>query len=322
MHPPHNPAAPSGPGKMRAIRYGDYGQPPRIEVTPIPLPGPGEVLIRVEAAAFNPLDVKLHSGQRRWYFDLAFPYTMGSDVAGTIEQVGAGVTGLSVGDPVIGWLPPLTGGAFAEYAVLSAGVCAARPGGMSAVVGAAIPTAAGTAWQALIDIAKVERGQTVLVHAGAGGVGGFAIQFAAARGAHVIATASGDGVALCRSLGAHHVIDYRVADFTKIVADCDVVLDPIGGTTQADSYRVLKRGGHLVSLVEAPEAAMLESFGVTGTRAYFKFESGQLESLIETVARDRLTVTIDSVVDFSDFASGLARQASGRARGKIVLGIS
>jgi NADPH:quinone reductase-like Zn-dependent oxidoreductase len=304
---------------MRALRYHRYNGDLAIEELPDPAPGTDEVLVRIAAAALNPLDLKLHSGRMQWYFELQLPYAMGTDLAGIVASVGAGVVDFRPGDRVVCRRPPLLGGAVAELALLPQGDCAALPPAMSMLEGAAIPTAAGTARASVIEVAKLKAGQSILIHAGAGGVGSFAVQFAKLAGAHVIATASGDGVELVRSLGADEVIDYRAHDFVRAVSDVDVVLDTIGLATQERSFDVLKPGGHLVSLVSAPDSDKARTKGVAASRVYYQLRPGQLRALVDEVAAKQVKVLIDSTVPFEQFPKALDRLGSGRARGKVVL---
>ncbi len=304
---------------MKAVRYHAYGSEPTVEEVDAPAIGPDDVLIRVERAALNPLDVKLHSGRMQWYFALQLPYVMGSDLAGVVERVGSAVTNRKPGEQVIGHRTPLVGGAFAQLAAVPACDCVALPPSLSLSQGAAIPTAASTAWLALFETGRLQAGQSVLVHAGAGGVGGFAVQFAKAAGAHVVATASGEGVNVVRSLGADLVIDYQVEDFDQIVSSLDLVLDTVGGETLDRSFAVLKRGGRLVSAVIAPDPAKAAAADVEAHRIYFRLEPGALSTIVEQVVRRDMTVLIDSEFPFHDVSRALARQASARARGKVVL---
>ncbi|WP_255647001.1 NADP-dependent oxidoreductase [Inquilinus sp. Marseille-Q2685] len=224
---------------MKAARiraYGDLGGAV-VEDVPVPEVGPHEVLIRVVAASINPLDIKLIGGGLDAYFPLAFPYSLGTDLAGTVERAGALAARWRPGDTVIARADPVRGGAFAEFAVVPATRVAAAPAGLPLAVAAGLPTAAGTAWQALFETACLSAGQTVLIHAAAGGVGSAAVQLARCAGARVVATASAANADLVRRLGASHVIDYRTEDFTAMVRDVDVVLDIIGGDTQQHSLR-------------------------------------------------------------------------------------
>lgn len=304
---------------MRALRYHDYGTEPSLETIPEPVPGPGEVLVRVEKAALNPLDIKLLSGGWRAYFALDLPYVMGSDFAGAIVAAGDRQGESMIGTAVVGRRAPLVGGAFADYAVVGLDYCAVLPPSMAADHGAAIPTAAGTAWEALFDAGQLRSGQTVLIHAAAGGVGGFAVQFAKAIGARVIATASGDGIELARGYGADEVIDRHSVDFADMIERVDLVVDTVGSEAQRRSFEVLRPGGRLVSVVSVPDAALAAASRVEAVRVYHRLEPGGLAVLVGRVIDLGVRVTIDDVYPFSDPAMALDRQRSGRARGKIIL---
>ena len=184
---------------------------------------------------------------------------------------------------------------------------------------AGIPTTAGTAFQALFEVAGLKSGQTVLIHAGAGGVGSFAIQLARNAGVRVIATASGEGLAIARRLGADHVIDYKAQAFEDVVGDVDVVLDTVGGDTQQRSFGVLRRGGHLVATPSPPDEALATAHGVEASFVFHQSDAWRLAKLIEQMAAGALTVLIDRTVPFSQFGEAFAYQASGRARGKIIV---
>jgi NADPH:quinone reductase-like Zn-dependent oxidoreductase len=219
---------------MKALRLHVYGDIASVVTEDISVPdvGPDEVLIRVAAASVNPLDLKLITGHAAAHFPLTFPYTLGTDLAGTVEQSGPLAARWRPGDSVIARPAPRRGGAFAEFAIVPASQVASAPKSLPIETAAGLPTAAATAWQALFETAHLERGQTVLIHAGAGGVGSFAVQLARIAGAHVIATASAANADLVRELGALRVIDYRTQDFATDLDDVDVVLDTIGGETQ------------------------------------------------------------------------------------------
>ncbi len=307
---------------MRAIRYHAYGSTPQIEEIAKPVIMPDEVLLQVRFAALNPLDLKLLSGDWQKYFALELPYVMGSDLAGTVVDVGSTVTSFHNGDIVIGRRAPLCGGAFADYAAVAARNCAVLPGGMRPAEGAGIPTAAGTARAALFDFGQLQAGQSVLIHAGAGGVGSFAVQFAKGVGAHVIATASGDGIELVRALGADEVIDRHTRDFTSVVSDIDLVLDTVGFDTQDRSFGVIRPGGHLVSIVSEPDKERAKACGIRVSRVYYSMKPGELGTLVERITQGSIRVVVDRIVPFSDFATATDRQGSGRARGKVVLDLT
>ncbi|WP_287459735.1 NADP-dependent oxidoreductase [Sphingomonas sp.] len=304
---------------MKAVRIRGYGNEPAIDDIAMPEPTEGEVLMQVQAAALNPLDIQLQAGYLSDWFPLAFPFTLGTDFAGVVKRIGYGVTAFDEGDAIIARPNPSRGGGFAEYASVPAAACVRLPTPLTPDEGACIPTAGGTAWFALIDSANLKTGETVLIHAGAGGVGTFAIQFAKAAGARVLATASGDGVAFTRELGADRVIDYRSEDFAALDEPVDVVLDLIGGDTQARSFGLLRQGGRLVSTVSPPDAEKARSKGVSASMFALDLSGDRLAELVNAVVENRIRVVIDRKVALTDFRDAWVRQQSGHARAKTVL---
>lgn len=304
---------------MKAVRLSAYGADPIVADAPEPAIAPDEVLVRVECAAPNPLDVKLQKGYLHEFFPLSFPYTLGTDLAGTVVDIGAAVTGWREGDRVVARVDPIRGGAFARLAAVPAAQLVAVPPGLDLALAAGLPTAAGTAWQALFEVGGLKKGQSVLVHAGAGGVGSFAIQFARAAGARVIATASGTGVEIVRNLGADLVIDHRAERFEEKVTDVDLVLDTIGGDTQQRSFPVLRMGGTLIALSAPPDAALTKAHGVTARFLFHSSDAHRLEQVVEEVLTKSITTLIDRRVGLDDFADAFHHLASGRARGKILV---
>ena len=307
---------------MRAVRIHRFNDTPRIEDAPTPNVEPHEVLVRVQAAALNPLDALVVSGFAQHFFDIKLPITLATDFAGVVERVGSGVTQWRAGDRVIVWADAGVSGGLADFAVVPASACVALPDALSAAQGSAIPTAGITAWHALFSSAKLKAGETVLIHGAAGGVGGFAVQFAHLAGARVIATASGDGLALARDLGADEVIDYQARDFTAAVSGIDVVLDLVGGETQSRSYSVLRPGGRLVSTTMPPDEALAKTHGVEASIFYAKPYADRLGDLVAMIVGNGLKVVIDRQVSIDAFDEAWARQTSGRARGKIVVSLS
>ena len=303
---------------MKAFRINSYGADPAFEPVDTPKPKAGEALVKVAAASINPLDNKLQQGYMDAFFPLSFSYTIGTDLAGTVESFGEGNGGFTIGERVVARTAPTAGGAIAEYAIVPVDQLVRIPAGVSFEDAAGVPTAAGTAWQALFEVAKLKSGQTVLVHAGAGGVGSFAIQFARAAEARVITTASGDGIAIAERLGADQVIDYTTEDFTRHVSDVDVVIDTIGGDTQARSFDVLRPGGFLATTVSPPDEALAKAHGVAAAFVFHSSDAGRLATVIDKVAGG-VQVLTDRVIDLNDASAGFARQASGRARGKIIV---
>ncbi|ACT05015.1 Alcohol dehydrogenase zinc-binding domain protein [Dickeya chrysanthemi Ech1591] len=306
---------------MKAIRIHHFNDMPAIKESPVPDIAADQVLIRVQAAALNPLDTLVVSGFAQHFFDIELPITLGTDFAGTIERVGSAVSQWKSGDRVIAWSDAGISGGLAEFAAVPASACVPLPSSLSAAEGAAIPTAGITAWHALFSTAGLKAGETVLIHAGAGGVGTFAIQFAHKAGAHVIATASGDGLALAHSLGADKVIDYKAQDFTTEISGVDVVLDLVGGETQTRSYKVLRTGGRLVSTAMPPDETTAEAHGVTATIFYAKPYADQLGELTETIAEQGMKVVIDRNVPLEAFDEAWARLMSRQARGKVIVSL-
>lgn len=309
---------------MKAVRIHTYNQVPTVEDAPIPAIADDEILVRVQAAALNPLDVLVVSGIAARFFTVTLPLTLSTDFAGTVERVGSAVSQHKPGDAVIAWADAGTSGGLAEFAAVQASACVALPSGLSAAEGAAIPTAGSTAWHALFSAAKLQAGETVLIHGGAGGVGSFAVQFAHKAGARVIATASGDGLELVRRLGADEAIDYKTQDFAALVSEVDVVLDLVGGETQARSYGVLRKGGRLVSTAAAtpPDEAVAEAHGVSASMFYAKPYADRLGEVVAAVHEKGVEVVIDRNVPLEAFDDAWSRLTSGRARGKIVVSLS
>lgn len=306
---------------MKSILLNAYGESPYLAEMALPEPGPTDVLVRVVAASLNPLDNKLQSGYLDGFFPLSFPSKMGTDLAGTIEKTGSLTSRWRAGDRVVARLAPTEGGAFAEFAVVPEDQLVRIPEGLDFDKAAALPTAAATAWQALFETAGLTAGQTVLIHAGAGGVGSFAIQFAHAAGARVIATASGDGLEIARRLGADQVIDYRSQDFASAISDVNIVLDTIAGDTQQKSFRVLRRGGKLVTTVSPPDETLAKAHGVEAAFVFHVSDAKRLSAVMKEVTSKGMSVLIDSSAPLEAFDKAFARQASGRARGKIILHI-
>src|SRR3954464_13191316 len=247
-----SPAIPTGIAaearKMKAVVAHEYGGADKLKLEEIPIPEPKEdqVLVRVIASGVNPADPLILSGKYAEAFGTSLPLILGYDISGVVEKTGPKVTKLKAGDPVYAYL--LFGGGWAEYCLTNENEAAIKPKSLNFVDSAAVPLAALTAWQALIDTAKLSAGQTVLIHGGSGGVGNFAVQIAKARGAHVIATASTANQDLLKQLGADLAIDYTKTKFEEVARDVDVVLDPVGRDTLARSYAVLKKGGIITTL--------------------------------------------------------------------------
>ncbi len=312
--------------KMRAVSPRSWGAPENLVPVEVERPEPGltEILVRVHAAGVNPVDWKTRAeGAFGSWGDTPI---LGYDVSGVVEEVGPGVTLYSPGDEVFGMprFPEQTGG-YAEYVAAPARRFAPKPAGIDHVQAAALPLAALTAWQGLIETAGLRAGQRVLIHAAAGGVGHLAVQIAKAHGAYVIGTAREDKHAFLRGLGADEVVDYARVDFTEAVSDVDVVLDGVGGEYGTRSLEVIRPGGHLVTLPDPgglPDAGLARERGVhTGWTVVEPDRLGLLE-IARLVEEGKLRVEIDTVLPLEDAAKAHAYGEQGRTRGKIVLRVA
>lgn len=305
---------------MKAIRFHEPGGPEvlKLEELPRPVPKAGEVLVRVHAAGVNPVDWKIRQSGGKG-FGPPLPQIPGFDIAGVVAEVGPAVKGFAQGDAVFGYLSLQRGGAYAEYAIALESELARKPEQVSFSQAAAVPLAALTAWQALVDTAELREGQAVLIHAAAGGVGHFAVQIAKGLGAHVLATASQRNHEFLKGLGADEVIDYTSERFEERAQGVDVVLDAIGGDTQTRSLGALVPGGVLVSIVGAPPKAELERRGVRGAGILVRPDGRQLAELAQWIERGALRVEIGAVFPLAEAAKAQELSQGGHARGKIVL---
>ncbi|MFD4524330.1 NADP-dependent oxidoreductase [Streptomyces sp. NPDC058470] len=307
---------------MRAISQDVLGGPEVLKEVEKerPVPGPSELLVRVHAAGLNPTDWKHRAGG---HFLKEPPFVLGWDVSGVVESVGMGVTLFKPGDEVFGMLPyPFGVGAHAEYVTGPARAFARKPSNVDHEQAGAIPLAALTAWQALVDTADVRPGQRVLIHAAAGGVGHLAVQIAKARGAYVIGTASAGKHDFLRELGVDEPIDYRETDFTEAVSDVDVVLDTVGGDYRSRSLRVLREGGLLVSILPRGAKDLIEEAEKLGVRAIellVEADHAGMNGVAELVEAGKLRATIAGSFPLAEAAKAHALGDTGRTAGKLVL---
>ncbi len=240
---------------MKSIQLHSYGDPEVLmyEESPQPQPQENEVLIRVYAAAINPVDWKIRQGYLQSKFPFPLPLILGYDLSGVVDAIGNQVSNLAVGDEVFAMLPLERLGAYAEYVVANAELVAPKPKSIDFDTAAAIPSIALTAWQALFDLANLQSGQTILIHGASGGVGRYAVQLAKWKGAIAIGTASSENLVSIQQLGVDLAIDYKNERFEEKVANVDVVFDTVGGETRQRSWQVLKSGGILISTEGAAE---------------------------------------------------------------------
>ena len=290
----------------------------RFAEVPTPEPGPNDVLVKMKAASVNPVDTKIARGyggpsQR------PLPHVLGRDGAGTVAKVGSAVTGFKPGDEVYGVGDPGRWGTFAEYAVMPAATLAHRPAGLSAVDAGSIPIAGLSAWAGIVSTGKLAKGQRVLIHAGAGGVGSFAVQLAKHLGATVAATAGSKNVAFVRSLGADQVIDYTKADFSTAIKDVDLVFDLIGGDVRFKSFPVLKAGGVISHISVPPMTQAPPRSDVEVKPAPVKYDTALLDQITALVKSKAVQPTVTEVFPLNEALKSFEHVMTGHARGKVML---
>ncbi|MDG4605303.1 MAG: NADP-dependent oxidoreductase [Candidatus Contendobacter sp.] len=309
---------------MKAVRIHAYGGPELLhyETAPRPVPNPDDLLIRVRAAAVNPVDWKIREGYLQGFLNHRLPLIPGWDVSGEVVNVGPEATGFKIGDAVYARPNIERDGSYAEYIAVKASEAAHKPTRLSHDHAAAVPLAALTAWQALVDVAQLQAGQTVLIHAAAGGVGSFAVQLAKARGAQVIATASAVNTGIVAELGADQFVDYTKTRFEEIVKDVDVVFDTLGGDTQDRSWQVLKPGGILVSIISPPVEETAAKHGVRSAFVFVQPNGQQLAAIARLIDEGRMKPIIHTVLPLSEARQAQVISQGGHARGKIVLHVA
>src|SRR5438477_10600895 len=307
---------------MKAIVAHKYGGPEVLKFEQVPRPEPkeNEALVRVIASGVNPADPLTLSGKYAREFGTHLPLIPGYDIAGIVEKAGAKVTKLKAGDAVYGY--PTFGGGWAEYVNVTEGEVAAKPASLSFTEAAAVPMGALTAWQALIDVAQLHSGPTILIHGGSGGVGSFAVQIAKARGARIIATASTANQDLIKQLGADVAIDYTKIKFEDVAKDVDAVLDPVGKETLARSYGVLKKGGIVMCLVALPDRAELQKRGIHGAAISAHPDTADLTQIARLIDAGKIKPIVTQVLPLSEAIAAQQQAATHHTRGKVVLRIA
>jgi NADPH:quinone reductase-like Zn-dependent oxidoreductase len=307
---------------MKAVVAHEYGAPEVLKFEEVPRPEPkeDEALVRVIASGVNPADPLTLSGKYAREFGTHLPLIPGYDIAGVVEKTGAKVTKLKAGDAVYGY--PTFGGGWAEYVTVRQWEVAAKPKTLNSAEAAAVPMGALTAWQALVDTAQLHPGQTILVHGGSGGVGGFAVQIAKARGARVIATASTANQDLLKQLGADVAIDYTKTRFEDVAKDVDAVLDPVGKETLARSYGVLKKGGIVMSLVARPDPVELEKRGIRGAAISVHPDAEDLAEIARLIDAGKIKPVVTEVLPLSEAIAAQRQAETHHTRGKLVLRIA
>jgi NADPH:quinone reductase-like Zn-dependent oxidoreductase len=310
--------------EMKAVRIHAYGGSDVLtyENAPRPKPGEGEILVRVQTATVNPFDLAVRAGYMSSYFNYSLPLILGTDVAGVVEKLGPGANTFKPGDKVYGRGGVARDGTYAEYAVLPASDLAAAPRSLDSAHAAAIPHVTLTAWQALFELAKLASGQTVLIHGAAGGVGHIAAQLAKWRGARVIGTASVNYDFL-KTLGVDQAINYATTRFEDVVENVDVVLDTVGDDTQQRSWQVLRPGGMLVSVVQAPSPEMAAAHGVNQAMVFSSPPIGEVLTEVTALVDDgQIVPHVSEVLPLEETARAHEMVAGRHSRGKIVLQVA
>ena len=302
---------------MKAVRIHSYGHSDqiRLEDVPRPNPGPGDVLVRVRAAGVNPVDWKIREGYLKDSLAISFPYTLGQDFSGEIEDVGPDVAGFKRGDAVFGF----ASGAYAEYVTVRAGTMAQKPRTIDFDASAAIPTPCLTAYELVVDVLRLTKDQVVLIHGAAGGVGAFAVQIARWKQARVVATVSAADAPEVRSLGAQEVIDYKSERFEDRVKEVDAVIDLVGGQTLARSYGVVKPGGMVVSIVSPPDQRLLADRKLRGRFFRMERDGLRLGKLADLIDRGTLQVRVKQLYPLLAAREAQDLSQTGQSHGKIVL---
>ncbi|HEX6396936.1 MAG TPA: NADP-dependent oxidoreductase [Steroidobacteraceae bacterium] len=304
----------AAPDSMHGVQVGEGGML-SVREMPVPKPGPGEVLVKVRAAGVNPADWKGAGGR--------MGQVPGTDVAGVIDTLGEGVTGWKIGEPVLGFARQ--SGSYAEYAVIPVAGLARKPKSLSFEQAAGVPIAADTAWRSLHEAGGIQKGQTVLIHGAAGGVGSAAVQVAKAAGARVIGTASANNLDFLKSIGADQVIDYQAQKFEDVAKNVDLVLNTANAETAARSVAIVRPGGTLVTIVGSTDAAACEAARIKCARPDRNTGPSAAELLAKVGAladAGQFKVHVDGVYSMADAAKAWDKSREGHTRGKLIIQVS
>src|SRR5215510_8037900 len=309
---------------MKAVVIHGYGGPEVLKYEDVPRPEPkdDQLLVQVIAAGVNPVDGMIRSGMFAKEGNRAFPIILGGDVAGVVEKVGSKIKKFKAGDPVFAYVSLDNSGGYAQSALVTEREAAPKPKSLTYVEAAAVPIVALTAWQALVDTAKLSPGQTILIHGGSGGVGSFAIQIAKARGAHVIATASTANQDLLKQLGADVAVDYAKTRFEDVAKDVDAVLDPVGKETLARSYDAVKKGGIVMCLVALPDRAELKKRDIHGAAISVHPDAEDLTEIADLIDAGKIKPVVTRVLPLSEAVAAQQQAATRHMRGKVVLRVA
>jgi alcohol dehydrogenase len=309
---------------MKSAQINRYGGSEVIEIsqnTTEPTLSSGKVLVSIRAAGVNPADWKIREGYFQQMIPLQFPFTLGMDFSGIVKEIGEGVSGFKQGDEVCGQAGVINGGsgAFAEMALAKPESIANKPKRLSHVEAAALPLVGVSAWRALIENIGLSNGQRILIHGGAGGIGSIAIQIAKNLGAFVATTVSTNDKMFVQELGADRVIDYKSQNFDDLLHDYDSVFDTVGGETYKRSFKVLKKGGIIVSMLEQPNSELMNQYDIKAIFQFTQADRQRLTKLAEWVDRNNLRVNVDRTFLLDEVGKALDYQKDVHPRGKVVL---
>lgn len=309
---------------MKSAQIKKYGGSEVVEITSATKPNVsiGKVLVVVKAAGVNPVDWKIREGYFQEMIPLQFPSTLGMDFSGVIEQTGGGVSSdFKRGNEVYGQAAVVRGGsgAFAEMALTDQESIAQKPTSLSHVESAGLPLVGVSAWQALLEKIKLSKDQKILIHGGAGGIGSFAIQLAKHLGAYVTTTVSTNDRQFVQELGADKIIDYTAESFENILHDYDAVFDTVGGETYRRSFKVLKKAGTIVSMLEQPNSELMNQHGVTAVFLFTQVNRERLTKLAQWVDQNNIRINVEKTFSLDEAAKALDYQKNVHPRGKVVL---
>ncbi|NRB41664.1 MAG: NADP-dependent oxidoreductase [Pseudomonadales bacterium] len=310
---------------MQAVYIEQYGNAKQLILADVAQPAisANQVLIKVQGAGVNPVDWMVREGFLQDSGDHQLPLILGWDAAGDVAQVGTEVENFNVGDAVFVYAPISEQGAYAEYIAVDSALVAAKPESLDTLTAAAVPLAATTAWQSLMEGCQLKAGDKVLIHNAAGGVGSFAVQIAKAHGAYVIGTASAAKEAYVRGLGVDEFIDYRSQRFEDVITDVDAVLAAVGGDDILQrSLQVIRKDGNLVSLLDDMDADMAKQQGVNFQRWWVMPNAEDLQHIAELIDNGEIKVNIDTVFPLAQVEQAHALSESQRACGKIILNVA
>jgi NADPH:quinone reductase-like Zn-dependent oxidoreductase len=311
---------------MKSAQIKNYGGSEVVEINqsaPEPIVSPGKVLVIIKAAGVNPVDWKIREGYMQQMIRLQFPSTLGMDFSGIVKQIGEGISSshFRQGDEVYGQVAVVTGGsgAFAEMALGNLESIGHKPKSLSHSQAAALPLVGVSAWQALVENIGLSKDQKILIHGGAGGIGSIAIQLAKLLGAYVATTVSTNDKQFVQELGANQVIDYQTQNFEDTLHDYDSVFDTIGAETYRRSFKVLKKGGIIDSMLEQPNSELMNQYGIKALFQFTQVNRERLTKLAQWVDQNNIRVNVEKTFLLDEAGKALDYQKDVHPRGKVVL---